>query len=255
MSSSQRSFTGTFSSPQENFQKSCLASLDKFYKSEIILRAERNTLKKIHFTDTACVMKSFKMPSFPQNYIYGLISNSKAKKSYFNAHQLIKKGFLTPAPVGYFEQRRGGKLTESFYLCAFQEAETLKTYLESTPAPSDSFIERLASLCLRLHQQGVNHRDFNPLNILIEGTDNDPAFSLVDINRISWSGPLTLDRSMKSMSRLYFPDGIEERLLTSYAALRKCDQQECKKLFREGKEKTARYFKNKKRLRKVFPKK
>ena len=230
--------------------------IEAFNNSTEILRASRNTLKVISFEGVACVVKAFKKPSFPQNYTYGLFSDSKAKKSYNNAKTILEKGFSTPKPIGYFEKRNAGKLIESYYLCEYaREAVTLQEIYTSSKTLPEQFIEKFATFCAELHVQGVLHRDFNLLNILVTDADRNPSFALVDINRITWYNSLTLKQAMRSMSRIRFKPHLEERFLTKYAKYRDLDPTLCQALLKREKLKTKRYFQNKKNLRKIFPKK
>jgi len=145
MSSDQQIFTGKFCADAADFQQQCSEILEKFQDSSDVLRASRNTLKNVVFGGKTCVVKAFKKPSFPQNYSYGLFSDSKAKKSYNNAHTLIEKGFSTPAPIGYFEHREAGKLTVSYYICEYAEStETLKAIFDEENQFSESLIEQFA---------------------------------------------------------------------------------------------------------------
>jgi len=255
MTSIHPAYTGVFSSEPDNFQQCCQDVLNLFDHSDKILRASRNTLKQLEFNNESCVLKAFKVPSFPQNITYGLFSNSKAKKSYLNGNKLLKLGFLTPKPTGYFEHRKGGKLIHSYYLCAHTAAPTLDEHIKGLQEIPDDLITDFAQLCVDLHVKGVFHRDYNPLNILVEQEASSYNFSLVDINRISWYDTLNLEQSMQSMSRLYFPEGIEERIITKYAELRNLAPSSCKASLEKEKLKTKQYFRNKKKLRKIFPKK
>jgi len=256
MSLDPKIFTGKFSVGSDNFQQKCSEILANFKNSDDVLRAARNTLKKITFDGRSCVVKAFRKPSFPQNYSYGLVSDSKAKKSYNNAHKLIKKGFITPAPIGYFESRKAGKLTFSYYICEYaEETETLRSIYKQSNTLSKPLIENFTTFCIELHNQGVLHRDFNPLNILVKDTDAIPSFSLVDINRITWYQNLTLARSMHSLSRLGFPTEISHAIIDEYAKQKGVSNNQCLDLFTQAELKTKRYFDNKKRLRRIFPKK
>lgn len=256
MSLTSPALTGEFISKKKEFSQQCEIIKKSYIKSDQILQAKRNTLKKVNFEGNDCVVKAFSIPHFPQNYSYGTFSKSKAKKSYDNAKKLLELGFHTPAPVGYFEYRTGFKLRASFYICNFAaNTETLQTLLDKDDPLSPELIQQFAEFCHHLHLKGILHRDFNPKNILISNNDGVRKFSLVDINRITWSGPLSLDQSMASLSRLPFSESTRTLILENYANLAGVSLEECQKLLRKYHFKTQRYFRNKKRFRKIFPKK
>jgi len=255
MSSSHPSLSGKFSTPPESFNTQCDKIVALYEESNDIVQAGRNTLKKIHFEGVACVTKSFRKPSFPQNFSYGLFAKSKANKSYHNAEKLNNLGFLSPIPIGYFEYRTGGKLTRSYYICEYEaETQTLQAILEKEAILDANLIQQFAEYSHALHSKGILHRDFNPKNILVGKKEDTYTFSLVDINRITWFSKLSLKQSMQSLSRLPFNDTTKKNLLTHYAKIAQFDFDQCYALLNKSEAQTQRYFRNKKRFRKIFPK-
>ncbi len=255
MSSSRPSLSGVFSTPPESLSSQCDTIIALFDESDDIVQAGRNILKKIRFKEKNCVIKVFRKPSFPQNFSYGLLAKSKANKSYFNATKLIELGFLSPTPLGYFEYRSGGKLTHSYYLCEFAaDTRTLQNIIDNGDPLEEDLIQQFAEYSYALHDKGILHRDFNAKNILIGENDGIYSFYLVDINRITWYSKLSLAQSMQSLSRLPFNDSTKEILLTHYNELAQANLKECLTLLNRSAAKTQRYFRNKKRLRKIFPK-
>lgn len=256
MSSTKHSLSGEFLHDKENLICQSEVILDLFKQSKEVVQAGRNTLKRVDFETGDCVVKAFRIPSFPQNYSYGLLAKSKAKKSYDNGQKLLELGLRTPAPVGYFEYRSGGKLKASYYVCEYAaDVVTLHDLWYREKSLDSKLIEEFASYCHRLHSQGVLHRDFNPKNILISEEEGGTEFSLVDINRITWYKDLPLGKAMESLSRLPFDGEIRASILEKYAELSGVDVERCQKLLNKSQQKTQRYFRNKRRLRKVFPKK
>lgn len=256
MSINSSSPTGEFSSNKGNLSLQCESIIKKFTESDEIVQTGRNTLKKVTFEGCICVVKAFFIPRFPQNFSYGILSTSKAKKSYDNAKKLLKLGFQTPEPIGYFEYRSGGKLRASYYICKYAtKTQTLNSFLNDDTQPSKELIQQFAKFCHCLHINGILHRDFNPKNILVSQTDRIRKFDLVDINRITWSKALSLKQSMASLSRLPFSESTRNLMLEHYASIAGERLEQCRSLLKKSEWKNQRYFRNKKRLRKLFPKK
>lgn len=256
MSSSKLALSGEFFSDHDNFTNRCETILQLFDGSDEIVQAGRNTLKRITFEGSVSVVKAFRVPSFPQNYSYGLFSKSKAKKSYDNANRLLELGFITPAPVGYVEFKTGGKLLNSYYICDFaSDVKTLHELWNEQVIPASELIEEFAAFCFQLHSKGVLHRDFNPKNVLVSKVDDKRTFSMVDINRITWGENISLEKAIESLSRLPFSKATRTLMLKKYAKLSDVDLERCLALLKKSEAKTERYFRNKRRLRRIFPKK
>ncbi len=255
MSQHHTNYRGKFISEKTDFQEQCDAIIDLNKNPDEVLRASRNTIHVIHYEGQPCVVKSFKIPSFPQNYSYGLFVKSKAQKSYDNASRLLELGFNTPAPVGYFEACKAGKLTTSYYLSDFHDAGIRLDQLIKENTLTAAIIEDLAAYSYRLHKNGVFHRDFNPTNLLLTSGEQGTEFSIVDINRITWSQPLSKKASMSALSRLGLRGESRDRFLAHYAKISGIPEAECHEFLELAEQKTQLYFKNKKRLRLLFPKK
>ena len=146
MSSTSPALSGEFSTSNNSFSQQCETITTLFQESDEVVQAGRNTLKKVTFEGTICVVKAFFIPRFPQDYSYGTFSKSKAKKSYENARKLIHLGFSTPEPIGYFEYRSACKLRASYYICKYAaNTQTMHQILDSHSPPSSELIKQFAS--------------------------------------------------------------------------------------------------------------
>ena len=140
MSFSEDSLSGEFLQHEGDLVSQCERVLGLFEDSDEVVQAGRNVLKMVELEGRQCVVKAFRVPSFPQNYIYGLFAKSKAEKSYNNAQKLLELGFDTPLPMGYFEYSSEGKLKASYYVCEY--AEGVRTLFDicllyTSPSPRD----------------------------------------------------------------------------------------------------------------------
>ena len=143
-------------------------------------------------------VKAFRVPPFPNNYIYSTLRAGKAERSYRFAQRLMALGFLTPAPFGYSEILTGirltghcgiwPRLTRSYYFCAQLPYPDMRCW-ESRP-DRDALIEAIGAEIARLHAAGVWMKDFSTGNILVEPpsahTGGKYRFHYVDLNRTAF---------------------------------------------------------------------
>ena len=219
MAKTDKVYKGKFTHEEANFSEKCYTLLELFESSSDVLRAARNTLKNITYEGKVLTVKAFRIPKFAQNYCYGIAAHSKARKSYDNGMRLLNLGFNTAQPIGYFEYRSGGKLRDSYYVCEYaSDTQRFDSLWNNETSADNDLIEQFAEYCYALHQQGVLHRDFNTTNLLVSKDDAETwTFSLVDLNRITWSSKLSLVESMKSLSRLPQSGEAQVSMLKHYA--------------------------------------
>lgn len=136
-------------------------------------------------------VKAFRVPPFPNGYVYRTFRHSKARRSFDNAMELRRLGFGTPLPLAYSEVHCGPwpgawiKMTHSYYFCEqlpypnIRNCETRDDSLELTRA--------LGCEMARLHRAGVWFHDFSPGNILVNRTaGGEYEFFYVDLNRMEF---------------------------------------------------------------------
>lgn len=181
-----------------------------------IYRGARNTLYETTCSDGSrlCV-KHFRKAKFPNSYIYTTFRHSKARRSFDNAEQLLSRGFLTPRPIAWSEQRKGLKLCESYYICEYLNLPNVRDW--GKQPDSDALIEAMGAYLLSLHQAGIYHRDFSPGNILVDRLEGGKyRFYLVDINRMKFN--VTNRKTLMSMFRSISLDPEDtRRLAIAYA--------------------------------------
>ena len=184
---------------------------------ETLYRA-RNEIRQVDYAGQRLVIKSFKVPSLVNRFVYGRFRKSKAQRSYENSLKLQQLGICTPTPVGYQEHYQGGLLTESFYVSVLHEPRyRLEQVLHGEPVPERSAIlAALGRFVGKLHECRVLHRDLSPGNILIRGINEEFDFCLVDTNRMTF-GPLDLTQRMRNFAMLWATDQDLEIIVSAYA--------------------------------------
>ncbi len=190
--------------------------------AEVVYKGRRNTLFYISPGKDAgggasnnlkfpVNVKAFRVPPFPNGYVYRTFRPSKAKRSYINACKLIELGFHTPTPLGYSEVHTGWKLrgntgiwpkmTRSFYFCEQLPYPNIRAW-EDFP-DTDRLLEALGTEIARIHAAGIWFHDFSPGNILLNLNEaGEYEFYYVDLNRMEFGvhDPSKLMQMFKSIS-------------------------------------------------------
>lgn len=184
--------------------------------AEYIYRG-RNNLFRVMLDGKPFIVKDFKHPHFLNRYVYTTIRKSKAARSYANALRILSLGFNTPAPAAYFEMRKKGELYYSFYLCEeLCNASEMRNWEDKKDA--DTLLRAFALEILRLHRNGVFHRDFTPGNILYvtpgKGIYN---FYLIDLNRMKF-GIRKFRKQIRMFRAINLKPAETERLARLYAS-------------------------------------
>lgn len=199
-----------------------------------VYKGRRNTLVDINCIDGTIDnsagmhvnVKAFRIPPFPNDFIYRSFRQGKARRSYDHACKLIEMGFHTPTPLGYSECRQGirtwGKhglwprLTRSYYFCQQLPLNNFRNW-EKRP-DIDRLLPAFGAEIARIHSAGIWFRDFSPGNILIKETSGgDYEFYYVDLNRMAFN-VTDKKKLMQMFKSITFSDEWLEKLAAAYAA-------------------------------------
>ena len=98
---------------------------------EVIYKGPRNLLATLN--QGTINVKQFGTPSFPNNFIYGKLRKSKARRSFEHAHRLLQLGFDTPLPYAYIEIYRRNALgipmlRRSYYICRHLPLDNIRLW-------------------------------------------------------------------------------------------------------------------------------
>lgn len=146
----------------------------------------RNRIYRATIGGIDLTVKEFRVPSLANRIAYTFFRKGKARRSYDNAITLSNLSIGTPEPIAYIEERAGGLLRRSYYVCRYWEGDVVGGW-EHKMSDSSAMLESLARFTLTLHQKGVYHKDFSQGNILYRRTNNGGfEFVLVDINRMQF---------------------------------------------------------------------
>jgi len=192
----------------------------------------RNIIKIFDVNAVRLCVKSYREPIFINRLIYTFWRPSKANRAYFNALKVLARGFETPAPVAYIEEKRGGLLSKSYFISLECPYSTDLRHFERNHAYSDEdreILRLVGKLNAQLHEREVLHLDFSPGNILYQNIDGNYHFSLLDINRMDFC-KVGLKEGCRNFQRLRGSEEMFEIMAQAYAEERGFDAKLCKKL-------------------------
>jgi hypothetical protein len=187
---------------------------------EYLTKGDRNVIKKATIDGVTLTIKKFKTPNFFQALVYRYLRESKAKRSFEYAIQLIEFGINTPFPVAYAEHFRSG-LKESYYISEFVDYDLDFRVLNHSPLyPNrDEILTQFASFTFKLHQKNINFLDHSPGNTLIKISENNTYdFYLIDLNRMRFE-TMSLKKRMHNFRRMWLSKKMVRIMATQYAIL------------------------------------
>lgn len=192
-----------------------------------IVHVGRNVIKVMEVDGIRLNIKRYHVPSFFNRIVYSFIRMPKGKRAFTYPRILLQKGFETPQPVAYVEERICGLLGYSFFV-SIQCPYRRKFYEFGNASLADcrEIVLAFARLTARLHEAGIYHRDYSPGNILFDKVEGEYHFSLVDINRMEF-GPVSLEHGCANFSRLWGQKDFFIQLAKDYARARGADEGFC----------------------------
>ena len=178
---------------------------------------QRNTIKRIEFKESDYIVKSFKIPHLINQIAYALFRDGKAKKSYFNSLKILD---FVPAPIGYIEFKKAGRLKESYFVSEpFEYDFTIREPLTKKNYPQkETIFKAFAKFTNELHKQGVLHLDYSPGNILIKEHQGGYEFKIIDVNRMLFK-QLSMQERLENFAKLWATNEDLTIIIEEYAKL------------------------------------
>jgi len=165
---------------------------------------KRNKIKTIPYKNLVLNVKSFKIPSLIQGFVYRFLRASKAKRSYNYAKILEEKGIGTPKPIAYYENKTSFKLLDPYYISEHLIPDLVfKDLFDRNFTDEEIILQQFAHFSFKLHEAGIEFLDHSPGNTLIKKTDtNKYSYYLVDLNRMKFHKNMDFNTRMKNLSRI-----------------------------------------------------
>lgn len=200
---------------------------DIFNNEGVSIYAARNHIKVFEVDGVKINVKQYHVPFFINRIIYTFFRPSKASRAYEYGLKLISKGFETPEPIAYIQQRKSGLIHYTYFI-SFQSLYSRNMYEfgEGSLDGRENIVRSLARYTARLHEADICHKDYSPGNILFKETDGKVSFCLVDINRMSFK-PVPIEKGCANFARLWGNEEMFRIMAREYANERKANLHQC----------------------------
>ena len=202
--------------------------LKNIHKNGTVIYKGRNTVKQIETDKENWNVKIFTRPHFINKIVYRFFRKSKAQRSFEYAQYLLDKGFLSPSPIAYAEERQGLYLLDSFYFSEQLNYDlTFRELITDTEYPDrKNILEQFTEFTYNLQVAGIHFIDHSPGNTLIvKDKKGKYKFYLVDLNRMQF-GHLNYTQRIQNFARLSLTDEMIEIIAVKYAAIANRDFEE-----------------------------
>lgn len=219
-----------------------IATLPERFESEgeHVYGGKRNWIKKFTAPDgTVLNVKRYHRPRFINLLVYSFgLRKPKGQRAWEYPAEIYKRGFDTPEPVAYIEQRQGMLLGYSYFVslqCPYRH--DMYEFGNARKGTYEDFCSAFGRYTARLHNAGILHRDYSPGNILWDKDENGNfVFSLVDINRLQ-IGPVSKKQGCANFARLWGSMRFFMLTARSYATARGYDINETERLITAARKK------------------
>ncbi|QIU93769.1 lipopolysaccharide kinase InaA family protein [Bacteroides faecium] len=198
-----------------------------FEKEGRVIYSGRNLIKVMEVDGIEINVKRYGIPAFVNRVVYSFFRVPKGRRAFEYPQMLLQKGFETPVPIAYIEQRRCGLIDYSYFVS--MQSPYQRNFYEFGNADVEhckDVVIAFARYTAKLHQAGIMHRDYSPGNILFDKINGEYHFMLVDINRMSF-GKISVEMGCANFARLWGQKAFFRLLAKEYAQARHADETYC----------------------------
>lgn len=215
---------------------------ERFEEQGKVIYSGRNLIKVITLDGVEFNVKRYAIPALVNKIAYSFFRVPKGQRAFTYPQVLFEKGFETPCPIAYVEERKWGLINYSYFISL--QSPYSRSFYEFGNAEVNQckdIIVAFARYSAKLHESGILHRDYSPGNILFDKVDGEYHFSLVDINRMGF-GKVSIRKGCANFARLWGKKAFFELLAKEYAAARHADESFCVKHILESRKKFWKKF-------------
>jgi len=209
----------TFYIPNAPVPSIFLENLPEYFETHgAVIHQARNLIKVFEHEGQALNVKKYCIPPIVNRILYSLgWRTPKAKTTFLNAQEILKRGFLTPKPFGYLIERNAGLINYSYFIS--EQVTDFKPI--GHHCHNKELIKALACYTADLHQKGLLHKDYTPGNILYRVQNGVYSFMLVDINRFRFRNkPVSTFDSVCNLMKPFDDDETLKFFVSEYTKCR-----------------------------------
>ena len=210
--------------PEYQGQETALRNLIANFTTwgEDFFRGDRNVIKTFQLDGGKVVnVKSFRRPNLINRIVYKYFRRPKASRSFHHSRKLLDRGIKVPQPIAFFEKFNAYSITESYYISEQIYPDILFLTLLLNPGDPryDEVVRQFAGFAYRMHEKGIEFRDFSPGNVLVMVREDGYEFYLVDLNRMAFHEEISLEKRLKNFERLPPEERLIRLISEEYALL------------------------------------
>ncbi|MEG1546861.1 MAG: lipopolysaccharide kinase InaA family protein, partial [Bacteroides sp.] len=190
--------------PKYEFLREYIVRLPGTFENEgVEIYSGRNLIKVMTIDGLEINVKRYGIPALINRLVYSSFRMSKGKRAFTYPSTLLQKGFETPEPIAYIEERENNLIGYSYFISL--QSPYKRTFYEFGDADVENcrdIVIAFARYTASLHEAGILHQDYSPGNILFDEIDGEYHFSLVDINRMRF-GKVSIKEGCANFARLW----------------------------------------------------
>lgn len=201
--------------PSYEFLRPLLSEPEQLMAKGTAIHRGRNELCVVDADRVQLCIKRYGVPKGLQRWIYRYLRAPKGLRAFRNSQQLREAGFDSPEPIAYIQNDTRMRIGKTYYICRYQEGQTIYRWGDSGLMEIRREVEALALFAAQLHNAGLMLCDFTPGNILC----TKKGFSLVDTNRMR-PGVCSIRYGLRNMAGLWLQPEVADFLAHTYSAAR-----------------------------------
>ncbi|SPD72244.1 conserved hypothetical protein [uncultured Desulfobacterium sp.] len=167
--------------------------------AHLLKRGNTSTVARIKTDELDFVIKRYNI----KNCLHGLrksLMESRASKSWRNAHLLLISGILTPKPIAFLERRFGPFRGRAYFICEYAEGQRADSFFKDGDSNEKLPVaKQVTGIFKKLHFSMISHGDMKASNIIIHG--RGPVLLDLDAMRIHSSQRGFASAHRKDISR------------------------------------------------------
>ena len=186
----------------------------------LLLDDRRNVVKAFSTQWGEWIVKSYKIPSLFQRFVYTYFRQTKAARAYCYSFRLRSMGLDVPKPVAFIELSKGRLFSRGFFIYEKCNDPFVYNRLVGVENFDKELAYAVAGFLAEIHAKGVKHGDLNLTNILYRREDGYYHFTIIDVNRCKFKKRLTKEDCYNDLRRVTHDHRLYDCIIAKYASLR-----------------------------------